>query len=153
MRVVIQRVSSASVSVNSNVVGSIDTGLVLFVAISHDDTDEDIQYVVEKIIGMRIFSNEQGRFDRSLKEVSGALLVISQFTLYADTRKGRRPSFSNSASSDIASPLFDRLLRKFQDLNVAVETGRFGEMMDVALVNDGPVTIIINSEDRYISRH
>ena len=153
MRVVIQRVSSASVSVNSNVVGSIDTGLVLFVAISHDDTDEDIQYVVEKIIGMRIFSNEQGRFDRSLKEVSGALLVISQFTLYADTRKGRRPSFSNSASSDIASPLFDRLLRKFQDLNVTVETGRFGEMMDVALVNDGPVTIIINSEDRYISRH
>lgn len=153
MRVVIQRVSSASVSVNSNVVGSIDTGLVLFVAISHDDTDEDIQYVVEKIIGMRIFSNEQGRFDRSLKEVSGALLVISQFTLYADTRKGRRPSFSNSASSDTASPLFDRLLRKFQDLNVAVETGRFGEMMDVALVNDGPVTIIINSEDRYISRH
>ena len=153
MRVVIQRVSSASVSVNSNVVGSIDTGLVLFVAISHDDTDEDIQYVVEKIIGMRIFSNEQGRFARSLKEVSGALLVISQFTLYADTRKGRRPSFSNSASSDIASPLFDRLLRKFQDLNVTVETGRFGEMMDVALVNDGPVTIIINSEDRYISRH
>lgn len=153
MRVVIQRVSSASVSVNSNVVGSIDTGLVLFVAISHDDTDEDIQYVVEKIVGMRIFSNEQGRFDRSLKEVSGALLVISQFTLYADTRKGRRPSFSNSASSDTASPLFDRLLRKFQDLNVAVETGRFGEMMDVALVNDGPVTIIINSEDRYISRH
>ena len=152
MRAVLQRVSNASVSVDGIVLGRIGVGLVLFVAIKHDDTDEDIEYLTEKIINMRVFGNLEGRFDRSLIDVEGDLLVISQFTLYADTRKGRRPSFTNSATAAEAEPRFNKLLQRLSEHNITVETGRFGGMMEVSLVNDGPVTIILDSGDRHKAR-
>jgi D-tyrosyl-tRNA(Tyr) deacylase len=148
MRAVIQRVSHASVEVAGERVGAIERGLVALIAIGRDDTPEDATYLVNKTVGLRIFPDAEGRFDRSALDIGAELLVVSQFTLYADTRKGRRPSFTGSAPPEIASARFAEVVGLFEATGLRVETGRFGEMMDVSLVNDGPVTIWLDSADR-----
>ncbi len=148
MRAVLQRVSSASVSIEGVSVASIGRGLLVLAAVGRDDTDADAAYVVDKTVNMRIFPDDAGRFDRSLLDVGGSLLVVSQFTLYGDTRRGRRPSFTDAAAPADAASRFADLVERFRNAGAAVETGRFQEMMDVTLVNDGPVTIIVDSADR-----
>jgi len=148
MRAVIQRVSGASVTVDGEPVGAIDTGLLVLLGVGRDDTPQDAEYVVDKIVNLRIFPEADGRFDRSVLDIGGALLVVSQFTLYADIRKGRRPSFTDAAPPDIAKAQFDAAVERFRATGLTVETGCFQAMMDVALVNDGPVTITIDSADR-----
>jgi D-tyrosyl-tRNA(Tyr) deacylase len=148
MRAVIQRVSHASVKAAGERVGAIHRGLVALIAIGRDDTPEDATYLVNKTIEMRIFPDAEGRFDRSALDIGAELLVVSQFTLYADTRKGRRPSFTESAPPEVAATRYAEVVGLFEATGLHVETGRFGEMMDVSLVNDGPVTIWLDSVDR-----
>ena len=152
MRAVVQRVSSASVSIDGGVVSRIGTGLVVLAAVGRDDTDADADYIVEKTVHLRVFPDTEGRFDRSVLDVGGSLLVVSQFTLYGDVRRGRRPSFTEAAAPDEASERFAALVERFRTTGVPVETGQFQAMMDVALVNDGPVTLILDSSDRHRPR-
>jgi len=144
MRVVLQRASSGSVTIDGEVVGEIGPGLVLLVGFTEEDDEPVLEWMAGKVIGLRVFNDDQGKMNRSLEEVSGDLLVVSQFTLYGDTRKGRRPSFVNAAGPDLAVPLYDRFLELLREQAPGrVESGRFGAMMDVALVNDGPVTLVL----------
>ncbi|WP_413382273.1 D-aminoacyl-tRNA deacylase [Alkalihalobacillus sp. 1P02AB] len=145
MKVVLQRVKESSVTVNGEIVGQIGKGYMLLVGITHEDTEADLDYLVEKIIHLRIFEDEAGKMNESLLQVGGDILSISQFTLYGDTRKGRRPNFMSAAKPDIAEELYDQFNEKLRQKGLKVETGIFGEMMDVALVNDGPVTLILES--------
>ncbi|MFL2759489.1 MAG: D-aminoacyl-tRNA deacylase [Dehalococcoidia bacterium] len=147
MRILLQRVNSASVKIANSVVGEIKEGLLCFVGIAADDDSEDVDYVVNKALGLRIFNNENGKFDFSVKDVHGELLVVSQFTLYADTQKGKRPSFTNAMPPIKASGLFDETVQKFRASGLKVETGQFQEEMEVSLENDGPVTIMIDSKN------
>ena len=147
MRVVLQRVSHASVSVDGEVVGSIDEGLLLLVGVADGDDGDTARRMAKKCAEMRIFTDDEGRFDRSLLDVGGAALVVSQFTLLADVRKGRRPSFVGAAGPDVASPICDEFSAALRDLGVVVQGGRFGAHMMVDLVNDGPVTIVVDSGD------
>lgn len=146
MRVVIQRVSKASVSIDGNVVGKIGPGLLLLVGFTHGDSSADIDYLVRKIVNMRIFEDENGKMNISLLQKGYQILSVSQFTLYADTSGGNRPGFSNAAKPEIATRLFDEFNQKLRNQGVVVETGVFGAEMEVELVNDGPVTIIIDSK-------
>lgn len=146
MRVVLQRAKSGSVTVDGQVVGAIDKGYVLLVGITHDDTAADIDYCAKKVAELRLWEDADGKMNHSIEEVGGAILSVSQFTLYADTKKGRRPSFTNAAHPDIAKPLWEQFNVALQQRGLQVETGIFGAMMDVSLVNDGPVTIIIDSK-------
>src|SRR5690625_478958 len=146
MRVVLQRAKNARVLVDEEVVGEIDKGLVVLVGMTHDDTIDDLKYMVNKLINLRIFEDDQGKMNLSLKDVSGSILSISQFTLYGDTRKGRRPNFMQAARPDHALKMYEIFNEQVKNNGVHVETGEFGAMMDVKLVNDGPVTIIIDSE-------
>lgn len=146
MRVVLQRVSQASVTVAGAVVGAIGHGLVLLVGISPGDDQAVCEQIAEKVANMRIFSDAAGKFEHSLLDTGGAALVVSQFTLFADLRRGRRPGFSSAAPPEIAAPLVDAFGAALQRRGVHVETGRFGTMMQVALVNDGPVTIVLDSD-------
>lgn len=146
MRVVVQRSKEAYVEVQGKTVGRIDHGLVLLVGIKHDDTLEDIQYVANKIVNLRVFEDEQGKMNRSLLDAGGAILSISQFTLYGDTRKGRRPSFIDAAKPEKANELYKAFNEILREKGVIVETGSFGAMMDVHLTNDGPVTLILESK-------
>ena len=146
MKVVLQRSKQASVTVDGQVTGAIDKGYVLLVGITHSDTIEDIQYVAKKIADLRIWEDEDGKMNRSITEVGGAILSVSQFTLYADTRKGKRPSFIEAARPEQAVPLWQAFNQELKTHGLQVETGIFGAMMDVALVNDGPVTIIVESK-------
>ncbi|CEH30298.1 D-tyrosyl-tRNA(Tyr) deacylase [Aneurinibacillus migulanus] len=146
MRVVAQRSKQASVTVHGEVTGQIDSGLVLLVGITHSDTKDDAEYVAEKIANLRIFEDGDGKMNRSIKDVDGAILSVSQFTLYGDTRKGRRPSFVDAARPEQAEPLYDFFNEKLREQGLRVETGIFGAMMEVALVNDGPVTLLIESK-------
>lgn len=148
MRAVIQRVSRASVDISGETIGSIGRGLLVLLAVGRDDTPEDSTYVVDKIVNLRIFPDDEGRFDRSVLDVSGELLLVSQFTLYGDTRKGRRPSFTAAAPPEAAAEQFADVVERLRATGLNVETGRFQAMMDVELVNDGPVTITIDSADR-----
>lgn len=148
MRAVLQRVTDANVTVKQNTVGQIDHGLVILLGVTHEDTEEDIDYLVRKIIHLRIFEDEQAKMNLSLLDIGGSILSISQFTLYADTRKGRRPSFVHAAHPDHANELYELFNKKLREQGVHVETGEFGEMMDVQLTNNGPVTIIIDSKDK-----
>ncbi len=134
--------------------GSIGVGLLLLIGITHGDTDEDIAYLVEKIVNMRIFPAESGDsgFDRSVKDVEGGLLLVSQFTLYATTRKGRRPGFADAARPEVSEPMFGQVVEAFRATGVPVETGVFGAMMNVKLENAGPATFILDSEDRLAPR-
>lgn len=152
MRALVQRVSQASVSVEGETLGRIGPGLVVLIGISREDDESDAEYIVAKAINLRIFPDEQGRFDRSALDNTSELLVISQFTLYGDTRKGRRPSFTEAASPDQADALFARTLEKFRATGLKVETGKFQAHMLVDISNDGPVTIMLDSADQERSR-
>ena len=149
MRAVLQRVREASVTVDGGTVGSIGRGLVVLLAVGRGDDDADAAYVVEKTANMRLFPDEGGHMNRSALEVGAELLVVSQFTLYGNTRKGRRPSFADAAPAEAAAARFDDAVERFRATGLRVETGRFREMMDVALVNDGPVTIWLDSAERH----
>jgi D-tyrosyl-tRNA(Tyr) deacylase len=145
MRCVIQRVSAASVSVDGQVVGTIQQGLLVLVGVAKGDTSADTEYVASKIRDLRIFNDDQGRMNRSLADTGGAALVVSQFTLLGDIRKGRRPGFDDAAPPDIARQLYEELAGRLRAMNVHVETGVFQAHMQVSLVNDGPVTILLDS--------
>ena len=148
MRALVQRVSGASVTVEGEVVGSIDEGLVVLVGIHQDDDEEDAAYIVNKTVNLRIFSDKDGRFDLSALDTRAELLVISQFTLYGDTRRGRRPSFSQAMPPEPAAALFEKALHLFEQTGLKVQTGRFQAHMLVSIHNDGPVTIMVDSADR-----
>jgi len=145
VRAVLQRVSRAAVRVDGAVTGEIGTGLVVLLGIGRGDTLADVEFLVDRVVGLRIFADPEGKMNLNLDQAGGALLVVSQFTLYADTKKGRRPSFLDAAPPDEAIPLYERFLELARARNVVVETGVFAAMMEVELVNDGPVTIVIDS--------
>ncbi len=146
MKVVLQRTKEASVTVNGVIVGEIEFGLTLLVGVTHEDTIKDVDYIADKIVNLRIFEDEEEKMNHSLKDVGGQILSVSQFTLYGDTRKGRRPNFMSAAKPPLAEELYDQLNEKLREKGIDVQTGMFGAMMDVALVNDGPVTLIIDSK-------
>ncbi|GAB5418266.1 MAG: D-aminoacyl-tRNA deacylase [Crocinitomicaceae bacterium] len=148
MRVLIQRVSEASVTIEGTVHSTIGQGLLLLVGIEHEDTSEDIDWLVKKITQMRIFSDDDGKMNLSVQDVNGSLLVISQFTLHASTKKGNRPSYIKAARPEIAIPLYEQFLTTLSDQNLKIASGKFGANMKVALVNDGPVTIWLDSRDK-----
>jgi D-tyrosyl-tRNA(Tyr) deacylase len=148
MRLVIQRVREARVTVNQVVAGSIGTGLLVFLGVSRTDTVEDADYLTEKLLGLRIFPDENGKMNRNVQEAGGLLLIVSQFTLYGDCRKGRRPSFDRAAPPAQAQDLYNYFVESAKRGPVAVETGVFQAMMQVHIVNDGPVTILIDSAER-----
>lgn len=148
MRAVVQRVSEASVTVAGDVIGRIDRGLLVLLGIGGDDGTADVEWMAEKLVGLRIFENAAGRFDASVADVEGAILLISQFTLYGDVRKGRRPSFSAAADPARAEPLYEQVAAALRARDVPVATGRFGARMRVRLTNDGPVTILLDSRER-----
>ena len=145
LRAVVQRVLSASVTVDGQVTGAIGPGLLVLLGIGHADTSADAGLLARKTAELRIFSDAAGRFNRSLLDTGGAVLVVSQFTLFADTRKGRRPSFIDAAPPEVAAPLVERFITALRELGPRVECGVFGAHMNVALVNDGPVTIILDT--------
>jgi D-aminoacyl-tRNA deacylase len=145
MRAVLQRVTSARVVVDGETVGEIKSGLVILLGIAHDDSEQDVKYLVEKIVRLRVFDDADGRMNLSIRETGGALLVVSQFTLYGDVRRGRRPSWSEAAQPEVAEPLYDVFVTEARRSVEQVETGNFRAMMQVELVNDGPVTILLDS--------
>ncbi len=146
MRAVIQRVAEASVTVEGNVTGQIGHGLLVLLGVEEGDTDADLRYVVDKISGIRIFNDADGKFNLSLEDTGGAILLISQFTLFGDCRKGRRPSFSTAARPGTATPMYEHAIAALRARGFSVETGVFGAHMDVRLLNDGPVTILVDSK-------
>lgn len=149
MRVVIQRVSKASVSINSTVKSAVEHGLLILLGIENDDNHQDIDWLANKIINLRIFNDDAGVMNRSVMDVGGHMLVISQFTLHARTKKGNRPSYVDAAVPDVAIPLYDQFVKKLEHVSgTKVGTGEFGANMQVSLINDGPVTIIIDSKRR-----
>jgi D-tyrosyl-tRNA(Tyr) deacylase len=145
MRAVVQRVARASVTIDGEIVGDIGNGVVVLLGIARDDTKQDADYLVPKIIALRIFDDADGRMNVSVKDVDGGLLVVSQFTLYGDVRRGLRPSWSDAAPPEIAEPLYEYFVESSRKLLGRVETGSFRKMMQVELVNDGPVTILLDS--------
>ncbi|MBD3224197.1 MAG: D-tyrosyl-tRNA(Tyr) deacylase [Caldithrix sp.] len=147
MKVLLQRVSEASVKVDQERVGRISRGLLLLVGISEQDTEEDVQFVAHKCVNLRIFEDDHGKMNRSLLESGGEILAISQFTLMGDTRKGRRPSFVRAASPEKGRLLYESFIEKLKNYDVNVQTGIFGAMMDVQLVNYGPVTVMVESKN------
>jgi len=142
---VVQRSKKASVVVKGKITGEIDYGLVLLIGVTHDDTESDAQYMADKISNLRIFEDDEGKMNHSLLDQKGQILSISQFTLYGETKKGRRPNFMNAAKPELAEPLYNKLNYLLEEKGIRVEKGIFGEMMDVSLVNDGPVTLIVES--------
>lgn len=149
MRAVIQRVSSASVSVAGRITGSIDRGLLVLVAVEEADASEDIEWLSGKIVRLRIFNDEAGLMNRSVQDIGGGLLVVSQFTLFASTRKGNRPSYTRSARPEIAIPRYEQFISQLaQALGRPIQTGEFGAHMDVSLTNEGPVTIVVDTKAR-----
>ncbi len=148
MRAVIQRVTQASVSVDGEIVGAIGRGLVVLVGVTHDDDERDAQWLAQKIATLRIFPDEAGKFDRAVLDIGGSALVVSQFTLYADARKGRRPDFIAAARPALAEPLLARFIALLREQGVQVQTGQFQAHMLVTILNDGPVTIILESPSK-----
>jgi D-aminoacyl-tRNA deacylase len=148
MRVVLQRVKEAHVTIDGSTVGSIGAGLVVLVGVTSPDTRDGADYLCEKIVNLRIFPDEAGKMNRSLLETSGSMLVVSQFTLYGDCRKGRRPSFDNAAPPDQARDLYDYFVERLRSRNVLVQTGVFQAEMQIHLTNDGPVTFILDSPEK-----
>jgi len=146
MRVVVQRVRYARVRVGERVVAEIERGLLLLVGFKHDDAEPDLTYMADKIVHLRVFEDEEGKMNESLDEVGGAILSVSQFTLYGDVRKGRRPNFMQAARPEIARPLYERFNTLLRARGMLVKTGEFGAMMDVELANDGPVTIWLDTD-------
>jgi D-tyrosyl-tRNA(Tyr) deacylase len=149
MRAVVQRVSKASVTIESQLKGAIQHGLLVLLGIEDADTAEDIEWLSGKIVRLRVFADEQGLMNRSIQDVQGDILLVSQFTLFASTKKGNRPSYSRAARPEVAIPLYQAFLARLsQDLGKPIQTGEFGAMMQVALTNDGPVTLLIDSKNR-----
>lgn len=147
MRLVVQRVTSASVKVEEEITGAINEGYMVLVGVTHEDTEEDVHYLAEKLAHLRIFEDENGKMNHSLLDVKGSVLSVSQFTLYGDTRKGRRPNFMKAAKPDVANSLYDCFNETLREKGIHVETGRFGAMMDVSLTNLGPVTMLMDSKE------
>lgn len=145
MRVVVQRVIRAAVTIEDKVVGAIGPGLALLIGVARDDTDDDVAYTMDKCAHLRIFNDDAGKMNRSVLDTGGEILAISQFTLYGDTRKGRRPGYDRAAPPGIAEPLYDKAVERLRSHGLRVATGRFGAYMRVDLVNDGPVTLIVES--------
>ena len=149
MRIIVQRVNHASVEVDEKVVGDIKKGLLVFIGVGREDDESDLDYMVNKILGLRIFEDEEDKMNLSLEDIQGELLVVSQFTLYGDARKGRRPSFTASAAPDIGEEYYEKFVEKCRKAGLKVETGIFGADMNVNLSNDGPVTIMIDSKKTF----
>jgi D-aminoacyl-tRNA deacylase len=147
MRVVLQRVSQASVSIDGRIAGKIGPGFGLLVGFTATDTLEQVRWMADKVTGLRVFGDADGKMNLALADVGGSVLVVSQFTLYGDTEKGRRPSFITAARPEVAIPLYDAFVAELRGKGLAVETGEFGAMMQVSLVNDGPVTLILEREN------
>jgi D-tyrosyl-tRNA(Tyr) deacylase len=148
MRVVLQRVTRASVEVENEIIGKIDNGLLVLLGIHVDDNMKELEWMVNKVVGLRIFEDEDGKMNKSLKDVEGDLLVVSQFTLYGDCEKGRRPGFTDAARPEKAIPMYEEFVKRCKDLGVHVETGEFGADMKIDLINDGPTTLIIDSPEK-----
>ncbi|WOV88763.1 D-aminoacyl-tRNA deacylase [Sporosarcina oncorhynchi] len=146
MRVILQRSGYASVKVDGETTGSIDKGYVLLVGVTHDDTEKDADYIAKKVSGLRLWEDDDGKMNKAIDEVGGTILSVSQFTLYGDVKKGRRPSFIEAARPEQAEPLWNYFNEALRSQGLHVETGIFGAMMDVQLTNDGPVTIIVESK-------
>lgn len=149
MRAVVQRVKRAEVTVDNAVIGSIGHGIMLLLGIEEDDGEKDLDYMCDKVPNLRIFEDENGKMNKSLTDVGGRLLVVSQFTLLGDARKGRRPSFIQAAAPDKAIPMYEKFISSMKGLNIDTQTGEFGADMQVALVNDGPVTILLDSKKTF----
>ncbi len=149
MRAVVQRVTHASVTVEESIVGEIGNGLVVLLGVARDDAQADAEYLAEKIVALRIFDDEAGRMNLSVRDVHGGVLIVSQFTLYGDVRRGLRPSWSDAAAPEIAEPLYEYFVEKVRLCEVQIATGSFRRMMEVALVNDGPVTILLDSRKAF----
>ena len=149
MRVVVQRVHSALCRVDGEEVGSIDRGLLVFLGVGEGDGEEDVDYLVKKLVGLRVFGDEEGRMDKNIKEISGGVLVIPQFTLYGDVSRGLRPSFDQAAPPGRAENLYRLFLEKMETEHTPVAAGKFGAMMDIRADNDGPVTVLIDSNDEF----
>jgi len=152
LRALIQRVSRASVSVEDEELARIGPGMVVLLGVSAEDTEDDARYLVEKTLNLRLFGEYPKGFERSARDISAELLVISQFTLYARTRKGRRPDFTQAAPPELAESLYDRVVQLFAESGLRVAEGRFGAYMEVEIINDGPVTILLDSADRNLPR-
>ena len=149
MRAVVQRVKSASVTVDNEPVSEIGAGVLVFLGVAHDDTATELAYIANKVANLRIFEDEDGKMNRSLLETGGAALVVSQFTLYGDCRKGRRPSFINAARPEVANALYEQFISALEQQNIPTQGGTFQAMMDVQLINDGPVTILLDSDKQF----
>jgi len=145
MRAVVQRVTEARVTVAGNITGQIGVGLVVLLGVARDDEDGDADYLADKIVNLRVFQDEQGKMNRSILETRGQMLVVSQFTLYGDVRRGRRPSYTEAAEPDKANKLYEYFVERVRSFGLKVETGVFQAMMEVSLINDGPVTILLDS--------
>ena len=149
MRSVVQRVKGASVSVNGENVGKISAGLLILLAVGLEDGEDDLTWMVDKLVGLRIFEDEEGKMNRSVQDVGGEILMVSQFTLYGDCRSGKRPSFTTAAPPERAKALYERTVEKIRSHGLKVETGIFQAQMDVELINDGPVTLLLDSEKKF----
>ncbi len=149
MRAVIQRVQSASVKVDGELVSEIGAGLLIFLGIAHDDTETELEYIANKVANLRIFEDADGKMNCSLLDTGGSALVVSQFTLYGDCRKGRRPSFIDAARPEVANALYEQFITALKQLNIPTQGGTFQAMMDVQLINDGPVTILLDSDKQF----
>lgn len=149
MRAVIQRVTRASVTVEEEVTGLIQHGLLVLLGVAENDTDADLEWLVNKVVGLRVFEDDEGKMNLAIDEVGGAMLVVSQFTLLGDCRKGRRPSFVAAARPEQANELYERFCERVRQLGIEVQTGRFQQHMDVELVNDGPVTLLLDSTKQF----
>ena len=147
MRAVLQRVKFASVTVDGEVIGKIPGGLLVLLGIKTSDTEKELDWMVKKIAGLRIFTDENGKMNKSVQDVGGEMLVVSQFTLYGDCVKGRRPGFTDAARPDLAIPLYEKFVEKTKKMGINVETGEFGADMKVELLNDGPVTLVVDSPE------
>lgn len=145
MKAVVQRVTHSDVRVEGRQIGAIDNGLLVLLGVGHDDTDKQARWLAEKIVNLRIFEDQNAKMNRSLQDAGGSMLVVSQFTLLGDCRKGRRPSFVAAAQPDLAETLYELFVSYVKRMGIDVATGKFGAMMEVSLVNDGPVTLIINT--------
>lgn len=146
MRAVVQRVKKSQVVVNGTVVGSINKGILVLLGVGREDTEEDLKWLVDKVVNLRIFEDDEGKMNKSVKDVNGEILVVSQFTLYGDCRRGRRPSFTQAAPPEKGKLFYEKFIELLKEEKVKVENGVFGAKMEVHLINDGPVTILIDSK-------
>ena len=149
MRAVVQRVKNSEVKVDDNIIGSIDSGLLVFLGIGNEDAMDDIDYLIDKIVNLRVFEDQEGKMNLSALDLEKEIMIISQFTLYGDCRKGRRPSFFDAAPPDQAERLYDVFVNKINNYDLKIATGEFQAMMDIDLVNDGPVTLLLDSNKEF----